>query len=95
MENIDKIIEELTTESKKIVDSIINKIKTTETKVEEKTSNIQDNIKNKLSELQKNYEFHVDLLLNDIHEGKTISDKIVSNIRSLFHSMEHIKDINK
>jgi ElaB/YqjD/DUF883 family membrane-anchored ribosome-binding protein len=95
MENLDKIVEELTNESKKIIDNIMSKLKTTETTVEEKTSNIQDNIKNKLIELQKNYEFHIDLLLNDIHEGKIISDKIVSNIRSLFHSMEHIKDINK
>jgi len=95
MENLDKIIEELTNESKKIVDSIVNKMKTAETKIEEKNSNINEKIQNKLNELKKNYEFHVDLLLNDIHEGKDISNKIVSNIRSLFHSMEHIKDINK
>jgi len=95
MENLDKILEELTNESKKIVDNIMSKMKTAETKAEEKTSNIHENIQNKLNELKKNYEFHVDLLLNDIHEGETVSDKIVSNIRSLFHSMVHIKDINK
>ena len=61
MENLDKILEELTNESKKIVDTIMSKIKTAETKVEEKTSNIHDNIQNKLDELKKNYEFHVDL----------------------------------
>ena len=93
MENIDKMFEELTNESKKLVDSIINKMKTTEAKVDEKASSIEENIKNKVAELQKNYDFHVKLLLSDIHDGKTVSEKIISNIRSLFHSIEHINDI--
>lgn len=98
---IDKILEELTNEGKKIVDNIIENISSKEEKEEEKgeeskeESNIHDNIKSKLEDLEKKYQFHINLLLADIHEGKVISDKVISNIRTLFHSIEHIKDIKK
>jgi len=93
MENLDKIMEELTNESKKIVDTLLNKIKSTETKVNDKADTLYDKTQAKLSELQKKYDSHVNLLLSDIHEGKPISDRLVSSIRSLYNSIESIKEI--